>query len=145
MNSLINKRLFASLKPILGQSKPLSSLFHLSGKRCLLTIPPNTCFKRTMTGTTDSQTPSNIETKAQTLDPQQKAILSQMLRVDQAGEIGANFIYKGQMDVLGKDASFASLGQHMWDQEKHHLKVMDQLLHSCRVRPSALRPVLNLI
>ena len=26
-----------------------------------------------------------------------------MVRVDQAGEIGANWIYKGQMAVLGKD------------------------------------------
>lgn len=38
------------------------------------------------------------------LTPEQKELLDSMLRVDHAGELGANWIYKGQLAVLGKDA-----------------------------------------
>ncbi|KAI8894317.1 ubiquinone biosynthesis protein COQ7 [Globomyces pollinis-pini] len=77
------------------------------------------------------------------LTSQQKAMLSRMLRVDHAGEIGANYIYKGQLDVLkGKDVE--PVIQHMWDQEKKHLSVLDDVLVKSRVRPSLLRPVWEL-
>jgi demethoxyubiquinone hydroxylase (CLK1/Coq7/Cat5 family) len=42
--------------------------------------------------------------------PQREA-LDSALRVDQAGEIAANWIYKGQMAVLGDDAKLCSLIQ----------------------------------
>lgn len=35
------------------------------------------------------------------LTPAQKTRIARMLRVDHAGEIGANWIYKGQLAVLG--------------------------------------------
>jgi len=51
--------------------------------------------------------------------------IQKMLRVDQAGEIGANYIYKGQLRVLGEqDATI----KHMWDQEKRHLQTLDTIL-----------------
>ena len=37
-----------------------------------------------------------------TCDPKEKAMLARMLRVDHAGEYGANRIYAGQMAVLGR-------------------------------------------
>ncbi|XP_065332491.1 5-demethoxyubiquinone hydroxylase, mitochondrial isoform X2 [Cloeon dipterum] len=62
-----------------------------------------------------------------------------MLRVDHAGEFGANRIYAGQMAVLGRSKS-AALIQHMWDQEKEHKKIFDDLMVKHRVRPTALMP-----
>ncbi|KAJ3306383.1 ubiquinone biosynthesis monooxygenase Coq7 [Kappamyces sp. JEL0829] len=66
----------------------------------------------------------------------QAQVLARMLRVDHAGEIGANFIYKGQLQVLPNDRTI----EHMWDQEKKHLRVFEDILPTNRVRPSALRP-----
>ena len=43
----------------------------------------------------------------------------QILRVDHAGEFGADRIYAGQMFVLGK-TDVGDLIQEMWDQEKEH-------------------------
>ncbi|KAI8831562.1 ubiquinone biosynthesis protein COQ7 [Chytridium lagenaria] len=64
-----------------------------------------------------------------------------MLRVDHAGEVGADSIYRGQLSVLKKHPTSGPVIQHMWDQEKRHLRVLDDLLAKNRVRPSALRPV----
>jgi demethoxyubiquinone hydroxylase (CLK1/Coq7/Cat5 family) len=37
------------------------------------------------------------------LTPKQMKLIDSMIRIDQAGEIGANYIYKGQMAILGND------------------------------------------
>ncbi|KAF8949165.1 ubiquinone biosynthesis monooxygenase Coq7 [Haplosporangium gracile] len=75
------------------------------------------------------------------LSKEQRELLEEMIRVDQAGELGANWIYRGQYAVLGSDKKVGPLLQHMWDQEKHHLKVFDGIVSQYRVRPTALRPV----
>lgn len=54
--------------------------------------------------------PSNSTHPAVTTSPfsitsEQRAALDSALRVDQAGEVAANWIYKGQLSVLGKDAT----------------------------------------
>jgi 3-demethoxyubiquinol 3-hydroxylase len=41
----------------------------------------------------------------------QREILDSALRVDQAGEVAANWIYKGQMFILGRDATVGPLIQ----------------------------------
>src|SRR4051794_16055280 len=71
----------------------------------------------------------------------EKVLLDRMIRVDQAGEIGANWIYRGQLAVLGRDPSVAPVIQEMWDQEKKHLSKFDELVAHHRVRPTLLRPV----
>ncbi|KAJ8251180.1 hypothetical protein GJAV_G00218180 [Gymnothorax javanicus] len=76
-------------------------------------------------------------------DSEEKAMLSRMLRVDHAGEYGANRIYAGQMAVLGRSQS-APLIQRMWDQEKHHLQKFDEILAENRIRPTALLPLWNI-
>jgi len=38
------------------------------------------------------------------LSPAQRETLTSAIRVDQAGEVAANWIYRGQMAILGKDA-----------------------------------------
>ncbi|KIY51134.1 ubiquinone biosynthesis protein COQ7 [Fistulina hepatica ATCC 64428] len=75
------------------------------------------------------------------LTREQRAALDSALRVDQAGEIAANWIYKGQMAVLGRDPQTRDLIQEMWDQEKKHIAVMDLMQVQHRVRPTVFADV----
>uniref|UniRef100_A0A672NTL9 5-demethoxyubiquinone hydroxylase, mitochondrial n=1 Tax=Sinocyclocheilus grahami TaxID=75366 RepID=A0A672NTL9_SINGR len=65
-------------------------------------------------------------------DEEEKAMLDSMLRVDHAGEYGANRIYAGQMAVLGRTQT-GPLIQYMWDQEKMHLERFNEILGEHRV------------
>ncbi|KAJ7172711.1 COQ7 protein [Mycena filopes] len=76
-----------------------------------------------------------------TVTDAQRQQLDSALRVDQAGEIAANYIYMGQMLVLGRDRTMGPLIQEMWDQEKKHLVVMDKLQLQHRIRPTLLSDV----
>lgn len=72
----------------------------------------------------------------------ERAKLASMLRVNQAGELGANQIYRGQYFVLSRtDPAVKETIQHMWDQEIHHLATFDKLIAKHRVRPTAMRPL----
>lgn len=97
------------------------------------------------------------------LSRRDKKALDSALRVDHAGEVAANWIYKGQLAVLGQDPKVAPVievrtnssvttflsepvlymlwFQEMWDQEKKHLKVMDRLIAQHHVRPTMLLEV----
>jgi len=68
--------------------------------------------------------------------------IDRIIRVDHAGEYGANRIYAGQMAVLGKSKS-GPLIQHMWDQEKEHLRIFEELIPKHRARPTILLPFWN--
>uniref|UniRef100_T1JA78 5-demethoxyubiquinone hydroxylase, mitochondrial n=1 Tax=Strigamia maritima TaxID=126957 RepID=T1JA78_STRMM len=70
-------------------------------------------------------------------------LIDKILRVDHAGELGADRIYAGQMAVLGK-TSVGPVIQHMWDQEKHHLKTFEQLISQYRARPTVMVPIWNI-
>lgn len=53
------------------------------------------------------------------LSKEQREVLEEMIRVDQAGELGANWIYRGQYAVLGSDKKVGPLLQvhkdpHVW-------------------------------
>ncbi|KAG7662533.1 COQ7 [[Candida] subhashii] len=64
------------------------------------------------------------------------------IRVDQAGELGANYIYMGQYIVLAnKYPHLKPVLQHMWDQEIHHHNTFNDLQTRKRVRPSILTPL----
>lgn len=75
------------------------------------------------------------------LTQKEREFIEPMIRVDQAGEVGAYYIYKGQIAVLGKDKKLKPILQEMWDQEKVHLARFDELVGHHRVRPSLLRPI----
>jgi ubiquinone biosynthesis monooxygenase Coq7 len=62
---------------------------------------------------THSQQKGNpaITTTPHNLTPQQREALDSALRVDQAGEVAANWIYKGQLFILGRDPSAGRLIQ----------------------------------
>ncbi|KAF8580698.1 COQ7 protein [Ramaria rubella] len=68
----------------------------------------------------------------------QQSCLDSAIRVDQAGEVAANWIYKGQMAMLGRDREAGPVIQKMWDQEKNHLTVMNKLQLQHNVRPTVL-------
>ncbi|KYO30583.1 5-demethoxyubiquinone hydroxylase, mitochondrial [Alligator mississippiensis] len=72
-----------------------------------------------------------------------KPLLDRIVRVDHAGEFGATRIYAGQMAVLRRTA-VAPLIQHMWNQEKEHLKKFNELMVAYRVRPTILLPFWNI-
>uniref|UniRef100_A0A3B5AL47 5-demethoxyubiquinone hydroxylase, mitochondrial n=1 Tax=Stegastes partitus TaxID=144197 RepID=A0A3B5AL47_9TELE len=77
------------------------------------------------------------------LDSEEKEMLHRIVRVDHAGEYGANRIYAGQMAVLGRSKT-GPLIQEMWDQEKKHLQKFNEILAENRVRPTALLPLWNI-
>lgn len=68
-----------------------------------------------------------------------KTALAPMLRVDHAGEYGAQRIYAGQLKVLGNGRHGDTL-RHMAAQEQVHLETFECLLPQQRVRPTALLP-----
>ncbi|XP_033327958.1 ubiquinone biosynthesis protein COQ7, mitochondrial [Megalopta genalis] len=70
-------------------------------------------------------------------------LLDSIIRVDHAGELGADRIYAGQMAVLGKTAVGPTI-QHMWDQEKVHRAKFEDLIRKYRVRPTVLTPLWNI-
>lgn len=71
-----------------------------------------------------------------------KAELDSIIRVDHAGELGADRIYAGQMAILGS-TSKGPLIKHMWDQEKKHRSKFEELIRRHRVRPTAMTPIWN--
>ncbi|SCW02305.1 LAFE_0F03510g1_1 [Lachancea fermentati] len=75
----------------------------------------------------------------------QQAYLDRAVRVDQAGELGANYIYAGQYFVLAnKYPHLKPVLRHMWDQEIHHHNTFNDLQLKRRVRPSLLTPLWKL-
>lgn len=72
----------------------------------------------------------------------QLAFLDRTIRVDQAGELGANYIYMGQYAVLaGRYPHLKPVLKHMWEQEIHHHATFNRLQVERRVRPSLLTPL----
>ena len=69
--------------------------------------------------------------------------VARMIRVDHAGEFGAQRIYAGQLAVL-KRSGKADLIRHMQAQEQHHLDTFAGLIADRRVRPTALLPLWHL-
>ncbi len=69
--------------------------------------------------------------------------VARMIRVDHAGEYGACRIYEGQLAVLGKSGSAATI-EYMAEQERRHLDTFNKLVAERRVRPTALLPFWHL-
>lgn len=99
----------------------------------------------------ESQSPSQADAVKKYFGPDieygalskaQKAYLDRTIRVDQAGELGANYIYCGQYAVLAsKFPHLKPVLKHMWEQEIHHHNTFNRLQTLHRVRPSLLTPL----
>lgn len=76
------------------------------------------------------------------MNHQTKKMFQQILRINQAGEVGADAIYKGQLLTLSKHTSHIKpTVQHMHDQEIKHLDYFNRGVSENRVRPSLLLPL----
>ncbi len=67
-------------------------------------------------------------------------LLDRMIRVDQAGELGAVRIYQGQLAVLGRGPKGEIIAQ-MKEQEDVHLKTFSDMVSDRNVRPTAMTPI----
>ncbi|KAK6187179.1 hypothetical protein SNE40_005260 [Patella caerulea] len=75
-------------------------------------------------------------------DRRTKAKLDRIIRVDHAGELGADRIYAGQLAVLG-NTSVGPVIKKMWEDEKEHLRKFEELIVEHRARPTVLLPIWN--
>ena len=73
-------------------------------------------------------------------DPDDDTLLARMIRVDHAGEYGAERIYQGQIAVLGR-GRHGDVLRHMRDQEAVHKETFQRLVGDRQVRPTALLPL----
>lgn len=94
-------------------------------------LRPHTVIHQSCRGVARSSRAKEAETRA---------MLDRMIRVDHAGEFGADRIYAGQHAIL-KNTEVGDTIQHMWDQEKHHLSTFNKLIPAKRARPTALLPI----
>lgn len=69
-------------------------------------------------------------------------LTDEIIRVDHAGELGADRIYAGQMAVLGNKPVGKTIA-HMWEQEKEHRRQFEELINKHRVRPTVMTPIWN--
>jgi len=76
-----------------------------------------------------------------------RARLAEQLRVDQAGELGAVWIYRGQRAVFDAAYNKREIAAQLKEMEEHeavHLRAFDALLNSRRVRPTLMTPLWRL-
>lgn len=80
-------------------------------------VVPNTSIRivrRTLASQAYTEPKDNSHSEVATtpaLRPAQRTILEKAIRVDHAGEIAANYIYRGQLAVLGRDREVAPVIQ----------------------------------
>jgi ubiquinone biosynthesis monooxygenase Coq7 len=72
-----------------------------------------------------------------------KQKLSQIIRVDHAGEFGAQVIYQGQIAAfkLKKDQKSLELVKHMKEQEDEHFEFFNEKMKNEKVRPTLMQPI----
>ncbi|MGP1396511.1 MAG: demethoxyubiquinone hydroxylase family protein [Inquilinaceae bacterium] len=92
--------------------------------------------------TLPSSRPPGRPGRAQRLpgEPDRHRQVARMIRVDHAGEYGAQRIYQGQIAVLG-DTEIGPTLEHMAKQEQAHLAAFDKMIVERRVRPTLLHPL----
>ncbi len=73
-------------------------------------------------------------------EPRGRALVESIVRVDHAGEYGAQRIYEGQLAVLGR-TKYRAMLEHMKDQEVEHLTYFENQIPARRARPTALLPL----
>lgn len=69
-----------------------------------------------------------------------KKKIKEIIRVNQAGELGAIQIYKGQLAVL-KNKPISKDLEDMLRKEKKHYEKFNELLNSYKVRPTIFSPI----
>ncbi len=73
-------------------------------------------------------------------DLSKRDLIDRIIRVDHAGEFGAQRIYEGQLAVLGRRPCGKTI-RHMKEQEEKHLAAFEKLIVERRARPTLLHPI----
>ncbi|KAI4598124.1 hypothetical protein KJ359_003933 [Pestalotiopsis sp. 9143b] len=116
-----------------------------------LFAPSRRCLSTTSTrGSTPSQdgpsTSGAQKPKMKPLTKEQRDFLSSALRVNQAGELAATLIYKGQTPpIVNAHPHLRPLMAHMYEQEAGHLSTFNAMIARHRVRPTAMYPVWSVL
>ena len=84
---------------------------------------------------TSTKAASAVVARAGYLARRRRHLYDRIIRVNLAGELGADRIYAGQMAVL-RQTDVGPVVQHMWDQEKKHLAKFEHLSLKHRVPQS---------
>ncbi|PMD25350.1 catabolite repression protein CAT5 [Hyaloscypha hepaticicola] len=78
-------------------------------------------------------------------NPAKRDFLTSALRVNQAGELAATLIYKGQTPpIVSSHPHLRPLMKHMYDQEASHFSTFNALMAKHRIRPTAMYPLWTL-
>ncbi|WVQ97841.1 hypothetical protein IAU59_004956 [Kwoniella sp. CBS 9459] len=108
---------------------------------------PSSSSSSTSGSLSTSSSSSEVNHEAVTTTPKfttaEKELVDSIIRVDQAGELGANWIYRGQkwaMDLKG-DKKTSKQIEEMWENERHHLTTLAHLQTQHRARPTLLYPL----
>jgi ubiquinone biosynthesis monooxygenase Coq7 len=72
--------------------------------------------------------------------------ISEIIRVNHAGEYGAKRIYSGQIAASknSKNNKLTDILHHMKQQEEEHFEYFDQKITKYRIRPTLMQPVWNI-
>lgn len=89
-----------------------------------------------------SQIPNSSTASSRANRTRPLPLIDEIIRVDHAGEFGADRIYAGQLAVLGNTRSGPTI-KHMWEQEKVHRQEFEKLIREYRVRPTVMTPIWN--
>ncbi|PPR76276.1 MAG: 2-nonaprenyl-3-methyl-6-methoxy-1,4-benzoquinol hydroxylase [Alphaproteobacteria bacterium MarineAlpha2_Bin1] len=77
-------------------------------------------------------------------DLEPNEMIKRMIRVNQAGEYGAQRIYAGQLAFI-KNISLKEKVKLMAEHEKEHLEIFNTLLLDRKIRPTALQPLWHVL
>jgi len=126
-------RLFYATKPILNKDEGIGNVSSTSTESATPTES---------TTSTSYQFPPNSQAFSWlfTNSVDDKSFLDQVIRVDHAGEYGAQRIYEGQLAMISKSNPSYEIIDKMLNQEKKHLDVFENLLQEYRVRPTIFLP-----
>lgn len=89
-----------------------------------------------------ASTTATASEATKTQRPRASPLIDEIIRINHAGELGADRIYAGQHAILGKTAVGPTL-EHMWEQEKKHRSEFERLIKEYRVRPTVMMPIWN--
>ena len=85
-----------------------------------------------------------LKKKIKKLNPQDKKLIEEIIRVDHAGEHGATQIYRGQLAIFSENSEFGKEIKEMAEQEEIHKSTFDELIVKEEVKPTIMFPLWNI-
>ena len=85
-----------------------------------------------------------LKKKIKKLNPQDKKLIEEIVRVNHAGEHGATQIYRGQLAIFSENSEFGKEIKEMAEQEEIHKSTFDELIVKEEVKPTIMFPLWNI-